>query len=98
MNIDDNEDMFEMDDFDLSIDPEEPVFPLNVVCRLLDMHYWTVHDILDKGLIDLKRIGKKKKLFSHKNVRRLKYIKYLMEVRGVNIQGIKIILEMREDI
>jgi MerR family transcriptional regulator/heat shock protein HspR len=98
MNINDDEDIFDFDDFDLSIDPEEPVFPLNVVCRLLDMHYWTVHEILDKGLIRLKRVGKKKKLFSHKNVRRLKYIKYLIEVRGVNIQGIKVIFEMREDI
>ena len=97
MKINDDEHDFDIEDFDIEIDPEEPVFPLNVVCRLLGMHYWTVHEVLEIGLIKLKKRGKRKKLFSYKNVRKLKYIRYLLRERGVNIQGIKVIFEIKEE-
>ena len=92
---DDNFDLFEEDDFDLEIEPDDPVYPLNVVCRLLDMHYWTVHEVIEEGLINFKKIKKKRKLFSRNDVKRLKYIKYLIEDRGVNIKGIKVIFEIK---
>jgi MerR family transcriptional regulator/heat shock protein HspR len=88
----------EFEQFDIEIPPDEPVFPLNIVCKLLDMHYWTLQEILKEGLIRPKKKSKRKKLFSYKDIKRLKYIKYLMEERGVNIKGIKVIFEMREEI
>jgi len=94
---DEFDELFNMDDFDVEIGPDDPVYPINVVCRLLDMHYWTVHEIIEEGLLKLKKVGKRKKLFSHKDIKRLKYIKYLIEDRGVNIKGIRIIFEMRKE-
>jgi len=85
-------------DFDVEIPAEEPVFPLKIVCSLLDMHYWTIHDILKEGLLKPKKKADRKKMFSHEDIKVLKYIKYLMEDKGVNIKGVKVILEMKGDI
>ena len=89
------DDVFNIDEFDVEIDPEEPVYPLNVVCRLLDLNYWTLHEIIEEGLVHYR---KKNKLFSYRDIKRLKYIKYLIEDRGVNIKGIKVIFEIKRDI
>ncbi len=88
----------ELEDFEVEIDPEEPVYPLNVVCRLLDMQYWTVHELVEEGVLHPKRVGRRKKLFSYKDIKRLKYIKYLIEKKGVNIKGVKVIFEIRRDL
>ena len=86
---------FDDEQFDVNIDPEEPVFPLNIVCKLLELNYWTLHDIINEGLLRPQKKGKSK-LLSRRDVRRLNIIKYLMVDEGVNIKGIKIILEIRE--
>jgi DNA-binding transcriptional MerR regulator len=87
--------MFDWQDFEIDIGPEEPVFPLNVVCRLLDINYWTLRDILEEELINLKRRDKGKKLFSYRDMKQLKYIMHLIEDRGVNIKGVKVIFQMQ---
>ena len=83
--------------FDIDIPLDEPIFALNVVCDLLHIQYWTLHQIVEEGLIEPVKRKKRKKLFSYRDVRRLKYIQYLIEEKGVNIQGIKVILEMEEE-
>jgi MerR family transcriptional regulator/heat shock protein HspR len=83
--------------FEVTIPSDEPVFPVNVVCELLSLHYWTLHDILREGILEQKVKSKRKKLFSYSDVKRLKYIKYLMEDKGVNVKGVKIILEMEHE-
>ena len=85
------------DDFDIELPLDEPLYPLNIVCRLLGINSWTVNDILKEGLIHPKKVGKRKKLFSYQEIRRLKYIKYLIEDEGVNIKGVKIFIEMEEE-
>ena len=84
--------------FDLEIPEDEPVFPLNIACELLHIHYWTLHDIFKEGIIKTRGKSKKKKLLSYKDMKRLKYIKYLIEDKGVNIKGVKIILEMEKEV
>jgi DNA-binding transcriptional MerR regulator len=81
--------------FSLDIPIDEPIFPVNIVCKLLDMQYYTLHEIVKEGILT-KSKEKKKKLFSFKDIKQLKYIKYLVEEEGVNIKGVKIILEIKE--
>ncbi|MBU2102170.1 MAG: chaperone modulator CbpM [Candidatus Omnitrophota bacterium] len=83
--------------FEISIPPDEPVFPLNVVCQLLHFHYWTLHELLKEGVIQPTGKAKRKKLFSYKDVKRLKYVQYLMQDKGVNVKGVKVILEMENE-
>lgn len=82
--------------FDLDIPVDEPIFPVNIVCKLLDIQYYLLHEIVKEGILsEVKK--KKKKLFSLKDMKQLKYIKHLVEDQGVNIKGVKIILEIKEE-
>ena len=79
--------------FDIYISPDEPVYVISVVSKLVDLPVWTLRQLDKQGLVKPKRIGRKSRLYSLKDVKRLEYIHYLMEDKRVNIHGIKIILE-----
>jgi len=83
--------------FDINISPDEPVYIISVVSKLVDMPIWTLRQLDKKGVVRPKRIGKKSRLYSLKDVKRLEYVHYLMEDKHVNISGIKIILELERE-
>jgi MerR family transcriptional regulator/heat shock protein HspR len=64
------------------------------VSKLVDMPIWTLRTLDKAGVVRPKRIGKKSRLYSLKDVKKLEYVHYLMEDKNVNISGVKIILEM----
>ena len=82
--------------FDIRISPDEPVYVISVVSKLVELPLWTLRALDKAGVVRPKRIGKKSRLYSLKDVKRLEYIHYLMEDKGVNIQGIKMILELEK--
>ncbi|MBI4972920.1 MAG: MerR family transcriptional regulator [Candidatus Omnitrophica bacterium] len=82
--------------FDIQISPDEPVYVISVASRLVDLPVWTLRQLDKVGVVRPKRIGKKSRLYSLKDIKRLEYIHYLMEDKHVNIHGIKIILEKEE--
>jgi len=61
------------------------------------MQYYLLHEIMKEGIIRERKKKKHKKLFSKRDIKKLKYIQYLIEERGVNVRGVKVILEMREE-
>jgi len=77
----------------LKISPEEPVYVIGVVCRLVNIPVWTLRQLDKAGVVRPKRIGRKNRLYSLKDLKRLEYVHYLMETKRVNIHGVKIILE-----
>jgi len=79
--------------FRLKIPAEEPVYVISVVCKLVNIPIWTLRQLDKAGVVKPKRIGKKSRLYSLKDLKRLEYVHYLMEEKRVNIHGIKIILE-----
>ena len=85
-------------DLDIDISEDEPIFPLNIACELLNLHYWTLHELFKEGIIKPHGKGKKKKLLSYYDMKLLKYVKYLIEEKGVNIKGVKAILEIERKI
>jgi MerR family transcriptional regulator/heat shock protein HspR len=80
--------------FDIQISPDEPVYVISVVSKLVELPIWTLRQLDKVGIVCPKRIGKKSRLYSLKDVKRLEYIHYLMEDKHVNIHGIKMILEL----
>jgi DNA-binding transcriptional MerR regulator len=88
------EDFRDFEDFEIDIDPDDPVYVISVVSKLCDIPMWTLRELEKHGIIKPKRLGKKSRLYSKKQLKKLEYIHYLMEERGVNISGIKVILEM----
>jgi len=79
--------------FDIQISPDEPVYVISVVSKLVELPLWTLRQLDKKGVVCPKRIGRKSRLYSLKDIKRLEYVHYLLEDKGVNISGIKIILE-----
>lgn len=78
----------------LNINPEDPLYVISVVSRIVHLPVWTLRELDKKDVIKPKRIGKKTRCYSLKDVKKLEYIHYLMEEKHVNISGIKIILEI----
>ncbi|RKY30317.1 MAG: MerR family DNA-binding transcriptional regulator [Candidatus Omnitrophota bacterium] len=79
--------------FDIHISPDEPVYVISVVSKLVDLPLWTLRQLDKAGIVRPKRIGKKSRLYSLKDIKKLEYVHYLMEEKRVNIHGIKIILK-----
>ncbi|MFA6129843.1 MAG: MerR family transcriptional regulator [Candidatus Omnitrophota bacterium] len=77
----------------IKIAPEEPVYVIGVVCRLVNIPIWTLRQLDKAGVVRPKRIGKKNRLYSLKDLKKLEYVHYLMEEKRVNIHGVKVILE-----
>jgi MerR family transcriptional regulator/heat shock protein HspR len=87
----------DLEDFELDIDPDAPLFVISVASKLCEIPVWTLRELEKKGIIKPKRIGKKTRCYSKRQIKKLEYVHYLMEEKGVNISGVKMILEMTED-
>ena len=85
------------EDFQVNIDPEAPLFIISVVSDMLDIPIWTLRRLDEYGLVCPRRIGKKTRCYSKRQIRKIQYIHYLMESKGVNMSGIKVILELEEE-
>jgi MerR family transcriptional regulator/heat shock protein HspR len=82
--------------FDIFISPDEPVYVISVVSKLVDLPLWTLRQLDKAGIVSPKRIGRKSRLYSLKDVKKLEYVHFLMEDKHVNIHGIKIIIQKEE--
>lgn len=79
---------------EFKLSTEEPLYVIGIVSRIVHMPVWTLRQLEKKGVVKPKRIGKKTRCYSLKDIQRLEYIHYLMQEKRVNISGIKLILEM----
>lgn len=79
--------------FDIKISQDEPVYIISVVSKLVSIPVWTLRKLDKEGIVCPKRVGKKSRLYSLRDIRRLEYVHYLIEEKHVNISGIKIIFE-----
>jgi MerR family transcriptional regulator/heat shock protein HspR len=83
--------------FDIHISPDEPVYVISVASKLVDLPIWTLRQLDKAGVVCPKRVGKKSRLYSLKDIKKLEYVHYLMEEKRVNVSGIRIILEMEKE-
>jgi len=85
-----------LQDFELKIHPEDPVFVISVVSQIVRIPIWTLRKLDEMGIVCPKRIGKKTRCYSKKQVTTLSYVYHLMQEEGVNMSGIRFILEQHE--
>jgi MerR family transcriptional regulator/heat shock protein HspR len=67
-----------------------------VASRLTGMHPQTLRKYERAGLVTPARQSGNQRLYSEADVQRLRRIRYLVEVRGVNIAGLALTLEMTD--
>jgi len=72
----------------------EPVFVISVAARLLEMHPQTLRKYEREGLIAPSRTTGNLRLYSDRDIERLRQVKYLVDVRGLNLAGVQLALEL----
>ena len=78
----------------VNINPDDPVYVIGIVSRIVRLPIWTLRELDKKGVVHPKRINKKIRCYSLKDVKKLEYVRFLIEEKHVNISGVKVILEM----
>ncbi len=77
-------------------DDDEPLYVISVAAKLVKMPTWTLRVLDDQGIIVPKRSGKNRRLYSDSDLAKLVRVRELTEDCGVNMNGVRIILELEE--
>ena len=72
----------------------EPVFVISVAARLLEMHPQTLRKYEREGLIAPSRTTGNLRLYSDRDIDRLRQVKYLVDELGLNLAGVQLVLEL----
>lgn len=76
---------------------DEPIFSIGTVARMLNLHQQTIREYEKEGLIRPKRTPGGTRMYSERDVERLRFIVTLTQDMGVNLAGVELLLKMRED-
>ena len=74
--------------------PDEPVYVISIAAKLAGLPSWTLRVLDQEGIVRPQRTAKDRRLDSDRDIALLTRIRYLTEERGVNMNGVKLILEM----
>jgi len=77
---------------------EEPVYLISVVATMLDIHPQTLRQYEREGLVEPSRTQGRMRLYSQKDIDRMKLILRLTRQMGVNLAGVDIALQLKEQI
>ena len=80
-----------------SFDKEQGVFMISVAAELAEMHPQTLRIYEQRGLIAPKRSPKNTRLYSQRDVERLRRIQE-MTAAGLNLAGVEIVLALEEQV
>lgn len=79
-----------------SHDQDEPIFVISVAARLVEMHPQTLRYYERAGLLKPIRSSGKIRLYSQREIERLRKIARLTNELGVNLAGVEIIMDLTE--
>jgi MerR family transcriptional regulator/heat shock protein HspR len=79
-----------------SLDEERGVFMISVAAELAEMHPQTLRMYEARGLIAPKRSPKNTRLYSQRDVERLRRIQRMTSERGLNLAGVETVLALEE--
>jgi MerR family transcriptional regulator, heat shock protein HspR len=78
------------------IDAERGVFMISVAAELAEMHPQTLRMYEARGLIAPQRSPKNTRLYSQRDVERLRRIQRMTSEEGLNLAGVVTVLELEE--
>lgn len=73
-----------------------PVYVISIAASLAGCHPRTLRIYEDEGLVDPVRTETNIRLYSDEDVHKVRCIRYLTQVRGVNLAGVKLLLQFRD--
>ncbi len=78
-------------------EPDEPLYPISVVARMLHLHEQTLRMYERHGFLTPARVSGKNRLYSQRDVQTIESIVYLVRERHLNLAGVRMVLEMVND-
>jgi MerR family transcriptional regulator, heat shock protein HspR len=82
--------------FELPDDQDAPVYVISVAAELADLHPQTLRAYEREGLLRPARTEGGTRRYSHRDVERLRLIKTLTTDEGLNLAGVRVVLELGE--
>ncbi len=80
------------------IDHDAPVFVISVAAQLAGMHPQTLRTYDRIGLVSPRRTAKRGRRYSARDIARLRLVQRLSQDEGINLEGIRRILAMQDEI
>ena len=77
---------------------DEPVYLISVVASMLDIHPQTLRQYEREGLVEPSRTQGRMRLYSQRDIERMKLILRLTRQMGVNLAGVDLVLQLKEQI
>jgi MerR family transcriptional regulator/heat shock protein HspR len=81
---------------EITLDDERGVFMISVAAELAEMHPQTLRMYEARGLIAPKRSPKNTRLYSQRDVERLRRIQRMTSEEGLNLAGVETVLALEE--
>lgn len=78
------------------MDSSKPVFTLSVAAEIVGVHPRTLMIYEKQGLVIPARTKTNRRRFSHEDINKLIFVRFLTHTKGVNLAGVAIILNMAE--
>ncbi|MBF8267488.1 MAG: transcriptional regulator, MerR family [Dehalococcoidia bacterium] len=73
---------------------EEPCYVISVAARMIRVHSQTLRYYEREGLLEPARSKGNIRLYSQRDIERLRHIKTLMDDLGLNLAGVQVVLQM----
>jgi len=82
----------------MNINDSEPCYVISVVARMIGVHAQTLRYYEKAGLIEPSRSSGRVRLYSNRDIERLRQVRTLMNDLGINLAGVEVILRLNERI
>ena len=73
-----------------------PVYVISIAASIAGCHPRTLRIYEEEGLVDPVRTDSNIRLYSDEDLQRVRIIRYLTQQRGVNLAGVKMLLQFRD--
>lgn len=78
--------------------PDQPVYTIGIIAEIMGVRPKTLRVYEEKGIITPLRSEKNRRLYSQNDIDRLFCIHYLTHIKRVNLAGVKVILDLLEEL
>ena len=83
---------------DGELDDDEPCYVISIAARLVGMHQQTLRYYERAGLVAPKRTSGNIRMYSNRDIQKIRQAQRLVDELGVNLAGVEIILRMGEQL
>jgi hypothetical protein len=80
------------------VNSDKPIFTLSVAAEILALHPRTLRIYEEHGLVVPHRTQTQRRRYSQNDIKKFQFIQFLTQRRRVNLEGVKIILSMLDEL